>query len=150
MAVNLKGTLLCSQEAGRQMIAQGRGGAIVNVASMAAHIPQPCSGAYSPSKAAVVILTQMMALEWARYGIRVNAVSPGSVMTSLFRSIHNTEESMAKRVQSIPMNRIAEPEEVATAVVYLACDESSFVTGHDLRVDGASSINNFYLLGLLA
>lgn len=149
MAVNLKGTLLCCQAAGTQLIRQGGGGVIVNVASMAAHIPQPYSGAYSASKAAVVILSQMMALEWARHGIRVNAVSPGSVLTPLLRSVYETEEAMTKRARSIPLSRLAQPEEVAAAVVFLACDESSFVTGHDLHVDGASSISHFYLLSLL-
>jgi len=149
MAVNLKGTLLCSQAAGKEMIKQGRGGAIVNIASTAAHIPQPYSGAYSPSKAGVLFLTQMIALEWAKHHIRVNAVSPGSVMTPLFQSIYNTEESLARRAKSIPMNRISQPEEIAKAVVYLSSDDSSYVTGHALVIDGGSSIGNFYLLGLL-
>ena len=150
MAVNLKGTLLCSQAAGKEMINQGTGGTIVNVASVAAHIPQLYSGAYSSSKAGVVLLTQLMAVEWAKHNIRVNAVSPGPTLTPMFQSVYNTEESLARRRRAVPMNRVSQPEEIASTVVYLASDDSSYVTGHALVIDGGSLISPFYLLGLIS
>ena len=149
IAVNLKGTFLCSQAVGREMIKQG-GGSIVNFASVAGHTPQIYSGAYSPSKAGVVLLTKIMAVEWAKYNIRVNAVSPGPIVTPMTDSIYNTETLRKARTRSIPMNRFGNPEEVAKAVVFLVSDESSYVTGHALSIDGGSLDSMFYLVGLLS
>jgi 3-oxoacyl-[acyl-carrier protein] reductase len=149
IAVNLKGTFLCSQAAGREMIKQG-GGSIVNFASVAAHTPQIFSGAYSPSKAGVALLTEIMAVEWAKYNIRVNAVSPGPIKTPMTDMIYNTEKLRKGRARAIPLNRFGSPEEVAKAVVFLASDEASFITGHALAIDGGSLKSMFYLMGLLS
>lgn len=149
IAVNLKGTFLCSQAVGREMIKQG-GGSIVNFASIAAHTPQIFSGAYSPSKAGVVLLTKMMAVEWAKYNIRVNAVSPGPIRTPMTDSIYNTEKLRKGRARAIPLNRFGSPEEVAKAVVFLASDDASYITGHALAIDGGSLNSMFYLMGLLS
>jgi len=149
IAVNLKGTFLCSQATGREMIKQG-GGSIVNFASVAAHTPQIFSGAYSPSKAGVALLTKVMAVEWAKYNIRVNAVSPGPIKTPMTDLIYNTEKLRKGRAKAIPLNRFGSPEEVAKAVVFLASDDASYITGHALAIDGGSLNSMFYLMGLLS
>lgn len=148
IAVNLKGTFLCSQFVGREMIKKG-GGSIVNIASIAGHTPQVLLGAYSPSKAGVLLLTQMMAVEWAKYKVRVNALSPGPTSTPLFDAIYNTESLRSARRKAIPMNRFASPEEVANAAVFLTSDDASFITGHSIVIDGGSLNSMFYLAGLL-
>lgn len=149
MAVNLKGTFLSSQAVGREMIKQG-GGSIVNLASVAGHTPQIYLGAYSPSKAGVLLLTKLMAVEWSKYNIRVNALSPGPIKTPLTDYIYNTEPLRSARAKAVPMNRFGSPEEVANAVVFLASDESNYVTGHSLVIDGGSLNSMFYLTGLLS
>jgi len=149
MAVNLKGTFLCSQAVGREMIKQG-GGNIINFASVAAHTPQIYLGAYSPSKAGVLLLTELMAVEWSKYNIRVNALSPGPIKTPLTDNVYNTESLRSARAKAVPMNRFGDPEEVANAVVFLASDESSYVTGHSLVIDGGSLNSMFYLTGIVS
>jgi len=149
IAVNLKGTFLCSQAVGREMIKRG-GGNIVNFASVAGHTPQIGINAYSPSKAAVVMLTKLMAVEWAKHSIRVNAVSPGPIKTRLTDAIYNTEVKRKVRSQSIPLNRFGTPDEIAKAVLFLASDDSSYVTGHSLLADGGSLSSVFYLTGMLS
>ncbi len=149
IAVNLKGTFLCNQAVGKEMIKQGAG-SIVNIASIAAHTPQVYLGAYSPSKAGVVLLTKMMAVEWAKFNVRVNALSPGPTSTPLLDGVYNTEPSRKARKKAIPMNRFAAPEEIANAAVFLASDESSFITGHSMVIDGGSLNSMYYLAGLLS
>jgi NAD(P)-dependent dehydrogenase (short-subunit alcohol dehydrogenase family) len=149
IAVNLKGTFLCSQAVGKEMIKQG-GGSIVNFASVAGHTPQIYSGAYSPSKAGVILLTKIMAVEWAKYNIRVNAVSPGPITTPMTDSIYNTEKLKKGRARAIPLNRFGTPEEVAKAIVFLASEDASYITGHALTIDGGSLDSMFYLVGLLS
>lgn len=148
IAVNLKGTFLCCQAAGREMIGQG-GGSIVNIASIAAHAPQIGLGAYSPSKAGILLLTKIMAVEWARHGIRVNAVSPGPTATPMFMSIYDSEEKLKRRKKAIPLNRFADPEEIGRAAVYLSSEEARFVTGQSLIIDGGSVDSMYYLMGQL-
>jgi NAD(P)-dependent dehydrogenase (short-subunit alcohol dehydrogenase family) len=149
ITVNLKGTFLCSQAVGKEMIKQG-GGSIVNFASVAGHTPQIYSGAYSPSKAGVILLTKIMAVEWAKYNIRVNAVSPGPISTPMTDSIYNTEKLKKGRARAIPLNRFGTPEEVAKAIVFLASEDASYITGHALTIDGGSLDSMFYLVGLLS
>lgn len=149
MAVNLKGTFLCSQAVGRQMIKQGKG-SIINIASLAAHIPQMYAGAYSPSKAGVLLLSKLMAAEWAKYHIRVNCLSPGAIATDMTEYIFNTEALRNARTKAIPMNRFGTPEEVANAAVFLASSESSYITGHSIVIDGGSLDSMHHLLRLLA
>ena len=150
MAVNVKGVFLCSQAVGRHMIERGSGGSIVNLASIAGHVPEVNSGAYTPSKAAVLALTRQLAVEWARYGIRVNSLSPGPVMTSLQRAAYPTEQLLAARNRAVPMNRHATPEEMAKVVVFLASDDAGFITGADLVADGGSLVSMYYLVHQLA
>ena len=149
IAVNLKGTFLTAQAVGREMIKRG-GGTIVNIASVSAHTPQVYLGAYSPSKAGVLLLTKLMAVEWAKYNIRVNALSPGPIRTPLTDAIYNTDELRKGRAKAVPMNRFGLPEEVAKTVLFLASDDSAYITGHSVVIDGGSLNGMFYLTGLLS
>ena len=144
MAVNLKGTFLCSQAAGREMIKQG-GGCIVNIASVAGHTPEVYMGAYSPSKAGVIFLTKAMAVEWAKYKIRVNAISPGAITTPLTDYVYNTETLKKTRAKAVPMNRFGNPEEIANTAIFLASEESAYLTGQAIVVDGGALNSMYYL-----
>lgn len=138
------GVFFCCQAFGRQMIEAG-GGAIVNVASINATVAFPMRLAYSAAKAAVVSMTEVLAIEWAEHGVRVNAVGPGITRTEMVEgAIRNGFVDEAAYVRRTPLRRFARPEEVAKAALYLASDEdSSFVTGHLLLVDGGWSAFGF-------
>lgn len=146
MEVNLKGVFLCCQAVGRHMIERKAGGSIVNVASIAGDMPEINDGAYTPSKAGVIGLTRLLAVEWAKYGIRVNALSPGPVMTPLQREAYPSEELLAARSRAIPMNRHGTPEEMASVAVFLASGDSSYVTGANITVDGGSLVSMYHLI----
>lgn len=138
IAVNLTATLLCMKHTLAQMIAQEGPGAIVNTASSLGVASNRANlGAYVASKAGVHTLTQTAAIEVARYGIRVNTVSPGVTATTMSLRAGETDADRAARVEgTIPLGRVADPREVADAVLWLASDQASYVTGHDLMVDG--------------
>jgi NAD(P)-dependent dehydrogenase (short-subunit alcohol dehydrogenase family) len=134
------GVFLCSQIVGRHMLERGRG-TIVNTSSMNAWEAFPMRLAYCAAKAAVVAMTQVLAIEWADRGIRVNAVAPGVTRTALVQKgiDDGVIDVVAYRART-PMHRFAEPDEIARAVLFLACDEdSSFVTGTTLCIDGGWS-----------
>jgi 3-oxoacyl-[acyl-carrier protein] reductase len=135
MAVNVTGTLLCAQHAARQMVRR-RWGRIVNIASVAG-MRAVGSGrtAYGTSKGAVIALTRQMAVELAEYGITANAVAPGPVDTPMTRALH-TEQFREQYVRAIPMNRYGSTGEIASAVLYLASDDASYISGVVLPVDG--------------
>lgn len=138
MDVNLKGVFNCCRAVGRVMIKQG-GGKIINVASMSALIvnrPQN-QVAYNASKAGVVMLTKSLAVEWAQYGIRVNAISPGYTLTEMTKKVSHLFPVWKPM---IPMGRLCEPEELRGALLFLASDASSYVTGHNLVVDGGYTL----------
>jgi len=147
MNVNLKGAFLCSKYVGKQMIKQKKG-VILNIASIAGLVPEVFAGAYSPSKAALISLTHLLALEWAKYNIRVNAICPGPVETAMTNAEWPGKKREA-RIKAIPLKRFGKPEEVAKAAVFLASEDSSYVTGHALVIDGGSSKSMYYLLNLL-
>jgi len=135
--VNLNGVFWCCREFGRAMLQAGKG-SIVSTASMSGMIsnhPQP-QAAYNASKAAVMHLTRSLAGEWASRGVRVNAIAPGYTATPLTKRGLETPEWRDTWLKETPMGRLAEPAELAPAVLYLASDASSFVTGHTLVVDG--------------
>ena len=140
MAVMQTGVFLCSQVAGRHMLAAGRG-VIVNISSMNAWEAFPMRLAYCAAKAAVVAMTQVLAIEWAGRGIRVNAVAPGVTRTALVqKGIDDGIIDVDAYKARTPLHRFAEPDEIARAVLFLASDEdASFVTGTTLCADGGWS-----------
>ncbi len=150
MAVNLKSVFLCCQAVGKFMIANKVRGSIINIASISGKLPEINGNAYSPSKAGVISLSALLAVEWARYGIRVNALSPGPVMTPLQKKIYSTPELLDARNRGIPMNRHGDPEEIGKAAVFLASDDASYITGENLSVDGGSLASMYHLIHQLA
>jgi NAD(P)-dependent dehydrogenase (short-subunit alcohol dehydrogenase family) len=134
--VNVKGVFLCCKYAIAAMLETG-GGSIVNVASFVAHMgaatPQI---AYTSSKGAVLSMTREIAAIYARQGIRANALCPGPVLTPLLAKFLSDEEKRQRRLVHIPMGRFGEAEEMVNGALFLASDESSFMTGQSLLIDG--------------
>jgi len=137
-AVNVTGTFLCARAAARQMIAAGRGGSIVNTASI-----MGLSGgglypniSYQTSKGALVNMTRALAVEWAPHAIRVNAVAPTYVRTPFIAPLLAQPELMDRIKDMTPLRRLAEPEEIAHAIGFLASPAAAMITGHTLPVDG--------------
>ncbi len=135
MDVNVRGVWLCMKREIVQMLEQG-GGAIVNTASCVGLVALPGVAEYAASKHAVVGLTRTAAVDYAADGIRVNCVCPGYIKTNMTRASWNDPERLALLESRQPIGRMGQPEEVAEAIVWLASDASSFVTGHPLSIDG--------------
>ena len=135
LSVNLSGYLLCAQAFGQQMLAQGSG-SIVNIASIAAHSPQPWSGAYSTAKAGVAMLSRQFAVEWGDRGVRSNAICPGLIRTPLSAAFYADPEIERQRSAMTASRRIGEPQDIADAVLFLASARSSYINGTELVVDG--------------
>jgi NAD(P)-dependent dehydrogenase (short-subunit alcohol dehydrogenase family) len=133
--VNLKGTCFCAQAVAKRLVAAGRPGAIINLTSGAAYRGSPRGAHYCASKGGVVSLTRQMALELAPHRIRVNAISPGLTDTAQPR-YGSSEDEIAAAGCAIPLGRIARPEEIARAALFLASDDAGFVTGQVLHVNG--------------
>ena len=134
--INVVGSFLVAKAVAETMRDSGRGGAIVNITSTAGQRGNLERSAYGSAKGAVIVLTQVMAVELAAAGIRVNAVSPGPVATSLVDAMH-TQEMRARWTALIPQHRYAEPREIAYAIAFLLDDaRASFITGHVLNADG--------------
>lgn len=138
--VNMLGVLQTARAGARQMLHQGSGGSIVLIASTAGRIPLLGGAPYCVSKAGVIMLTQVMALELAQTGIRVNAVGPGYTATPLITGIEDDPRALGMAMAITPMNRLGHPEEVAASCLYLASDESSFVTGQVLHPSGGQFV----------
>jgi NAD(P)-dependent dehydrogenase (short-subunit alcohol dehydrogenase family) len=136
MAVNLTGTMLSMQSAARWMLAEGRGGAIVTIASIASKHPEPGSVPYGVSKAGVWMLTKHAAAALASAGIRVNAVGPGFIETNMTAIVRANPAMQDHFLRDVPMGRMGAPDEVAAVVAFLASDESSYFTGEILHPDG--------------
>ena len=138
IGVNLASAFLCAQEAGRRMIAQGRGGAIVAVSSSASRVACPGYGAYGAAKGGMDQMVRQLAKEWAPHNIRVNAVNPGYTDNEMAGTadVHDTPEVARFVRRFVPFGRRARADEIAGPVVFLASDAASYITGHSLFVDG--------------
>jgi glucose 1-dehydrogenase len=143
MSVDLRGTFLLSQAAARVMVDQGIPGAIVNLSSVMAVLALADQVPYCAAKGGVNQLTKAMALALADYGIRVNAIGPGPVMTELMQRVVHNKEKEAELMSRLPIGRIAECVEIARVAVFLASDDASYFTGQCLYPDGGRMIQAF-------
>jgi gluconate 5-dehydrogenase len=135
--VNVMGTWYCAQQVGQRMLADGRGGSIINIASiMGIAGQQNGPAAYQTSKAAVINMTRNLANSWADRKVRVNAIAPGWFPSEMTAGWFAIPQFLARFLEETPMNRVGEPEELMGPLLFLASDASSFVTGHTLVVDG--------------
>lgn len=135
LAVNLTGYFLCAQAFGRQMRARRRG-SIVHVSSIAGSNAQGQSGAYSVSKAGVIMLSRQLANEWGPHGIRSNVVSPGMVITPMSQAFYDTPGVTERRSAVVPLRRVGMPRDMADVILFLASDRSAYVNGDEIMVDG--------------
>jgi NAD(P)-dependent dehydrogenase (short-subunit alcohol dehydrogenase family) len=136
MDTNVKGAFLVARAVARQMVVQ-RSGAIINMSSMSAVSAEPTKAVYAASKGAMALLTRGLALELAPYGIRVNAIAPGYMLTSLVKGGLDADPARKQRVLArIPLARLGEPEEIGGALVFLASDASRYITGASIAIDG--------------
>lgn len=138
MGINVRGYLNCAQAFGRSMLERGAG-AIVHTASIAASEPHQFCGAYSPSKAAVVALSEQLTLEWGPRGVRSNCVSPGLVRTPLTEEFYAQPGVTEARREAVPLREIGAPDDIAHAVLFLASDLARYICGANLVVDGGLS-----------
>jgi len=138
MSLNLKGLFFLSQAVARLMKEKG-GGKIINISSIAGITPDLLP-VYSISKAAVIMATKVMAQQWAQYKIRVNAIAPGLTKTRFSEALWNNPDILKMAMSKTPLARVADPEEMAGAAIYLASDASSYVTGQVIAIDGGSTI----------
>ncbi len=138
--INLNGTFFLNQAILKSMVEQGIKGSIVNTSSIASQIVSTNTGAYSASKGGVTQLTKFAALEMAQYGIRVNAIGPGTSVTKITEGTRFNLERNEKFLANIPMGRYGEPEEAAAAALYLGSEDASYITGVTLLEDGGFSL----------
>jgi NAD(P)-dependent dehydrogenase (short-subunit alcohol dehydrogenase family) len=136
IGVDLSGTFYCCQAAGRMMRDAGRGGAIVNIASVAGLIGQSRRAAYTAAKHGVIGLTKALAKDYAAFGVRVNALCPGIVRTPMTAAYADDEVFLQSALPSVPQGRLAEPQDVADAALFLVGDHSRHITGIALPIDG--------------
>ena len=136
VSVNLKGPFLCAQAAARQMVDSDRAGRIINIASVNAKIALHGQAHYASSKGGLIMLTKAMALDLAQYRIRVNAIGPGVIETQMTARSLADPERRAMLLGKVPLGRVGQPLDIANAAVFLASDESGYVTGTTLYVDG--------------
>jgi NAD(P)-dependent dehydrogenase (short-subunit alcohol dehydrogenase family) len=141
--VNLKGVMLCCKYGVPEIVRAG-GGSVVNVASFVAlvgcSVPQD---AYTASKGAVLALTKSLAVQFGPQGVRANAICPGPILTPLLADLFPSEEEKMKRLNRIPLGRFGLPEDIVYAALYLASDESAWMTGTEFVVDGGITVNYF-------
>jgi NAD(P)-dependent dehydrogenase (short-subunit alcohol dehydrogenase family) len=135
IATNLTGVFQCTQTVGRRMLAAGRG-AIVNIASMSGSFGQAMRGAYTPSKAGVIGLTSLTAVEWGGRGIRCNAISPGMIQTPVHAEAYSNAEVVKAREAMVPMGRVGSGNDIADVAAFLLSDAARYINGANIPVDG--------------
>jgi NAD(P)-dependent dehydrogenase (short-subunit alcohol dehydrogenase family) len=141
ISMNLRGVWSCMKFELRQMLEQGNGGAIVNCSSIGGLVAGPKRGTYQASKHGVLGLTKSAALDYAARGIRINAVCPGIIHTTMLDKMMATQaDALNAMLQNVPIGRLGRPEEIASAVLWLCSSEASFLIGHPLAVDGGYTI----------
>jgi glucose 1-dehydrogenase len=147
MRINLKGMFLVGQAAARQMVAQVKAGkvpgAIVNMSSINARVAIPNQVPYCVSKGGVDQLTKVMALSLSPYGIRVNAIGPGSIMTDILKSIATDQAAKNRLLSRTPLGRVADPDEIAAIAAFLASKDASYITGETIYADGGRLALNY-------
>jgi NAD(P)-dependent dehydrogenase (short-subunit alcohol dehydrogenase family) len=142
MNIGLRGAFLMSQAAARRMIAQ-RSGAIVNIASIAGLFPYNWAGSYSVVKAGLIMLTKLQAMEWAPYGIRANAVTPGYIRTPGTEAMYADPEIYEGRRKGVPMGRVGSGEDITGVAIFLASEEARYTTGSVVGADGGQAVGYF-------
>jgi len=145
--IGLTGTFLMSQVFAASLVQENKPGAIVNISSIGGQHPYGGAGSYSAAKAGIILLTEQMALEWAQYGIRVNAVAPGTIETPLTTYLKDPDIRESRR-EAVPLGRIGQPADISNGVLYLLSDAASWITATTLTIDGGVSRSLFnYLKG---
>ncbi|MCQ8783237.1 SDR family NAD(P)-dependent oxidoreductase [Mangrovibrevibacter kandeliae] len=147
LRVNLKGAFLCGQAVAQHMVerveAGGPAGTIINMSSINAEVAIPDQVGYCVSKGGLTQLTKVMALSLAKYGIRVNAIGPGSIMTDILRSVARDKDAMRGILARTPLGRVAEPREIASIAAFLASEDASYITGETIFADGGRLALNY-------
>ncbi len=141
--INLKAPFLIGQAAAKAMIAQGRGGSIINMSSVNAILAIPNSVAYAVSKGGIKQLTAVMAVSLIRHGIRVNAIGPGTILTDLAKQVMANDDARRAVLSRTPIGRCGEPSEVASVASFLASDDASYIVGQTIYPDGGRLILNY-------
>jgi NAD(P)-dependent dehydrogenase (short-subunit alcohol dehydrogenase family) len=142
MNIGLKGAFLVGQAVARHMIAQ-KSGAIVNIASVAGLFPYNWAGSYSVVKAGLLMLTKLQAMEWAPYGIRANAITPGYIRTPGTEAMYADAEIYEGRRKGVPMGRVGSGEDITGVATFLASDDSAYTTGSVVGADGGQAVGYF-------
>jgi NAD(P)-dependent dehydrogenase (short-subunit alcohol dehydrogenase family) len=142
MNIGLKGAFVASQAAARHMIKQ-KSGCIVNIASIAGLFPYNWAGSYSVVKAGLLMLTKLQAVEWAPYGIRANAITPGYIRTPGTEAMYADAEIYEGRRKGVPMGRVGSGDDVTGVAIFLACDDSRYTTGSVVGADGGQAVGYF-------
>ncbi len=138
--VILKGTFLVSQRVAREMVKRGTGGSIIQMSSVNGLAAEADQAHYNAAKGGINLLAMSMAVELATHGIRVNSLCPGFIETPLTKPLINNPPAIADYLRTIPMNRVGQPEEIASAALFMASDESRYMTGHCMVIDGGQVI----------
>lgn len=136
--INLKGCYLCSRAVGKIMVEQKRGN-IINIASELVFRVEPNRAAYIASKAGIIMFTKVLAREWGRYNIRVNAIAPGLVNTRMSEYFFSDPDAVKAALPNYPLGRLGEPDDIVYSALFLASDGARFMTGHTIVVDGGST-----------
>jgi gluconate 5-dehydrogenase len=136
--INQKGAFFIAQEVGRQMVEQGSG-SIINIDSLNTYAPLKNVTPYAMSKAAVVMMTRSLALEWGNAGVRVNSIAPGFILTDLTKQLWSNPTMQDWGITNTPLARLGQPDDMIGAAVFLASDAAAFMTGQVVRVDGGFS-----------